>query len=72
METLKTVNSFHSLEVKRIKQLKKERNAIILAIITSGEMCRNRRFLGDSFGLSQKAVESGADIIVFLRRGFHG
>lgn len=53
-------------ELERIEQLKKEKNAIIL--------CHNYQrpdvqdaadFVGDSFGLSQKAASSGADIIVF-------
>lgn len=53
-------------EAKRIKQLKKERNAIILAHnYQRGEVQDIADFVGDSFGLSQKAVDSGAEIIVF-------
>ncbi|VVB55508.1 Quinolinate synthase A [uncultured archaeon] len=53
-------------EVKRIKQLKKERNAIILAHnYQRGEVQDIADFVGDSFGLSQKAVDSGAETIVF-------
>jgi quinolinate synthase len=53
-------------EVHRIKQLKKERNAIILAHnYQRGEVQDIADFVGDSFGLSQKAVLSGADTIVF-------
>ncbi|CAG1000809.1 partial Quinolinate synthase A, partial [Methanosarcinales archaeon] len=49
-------------EVKRIKQLKKERNAIILAHnYQRGEVQDIADFVGDSFGLSQKAVDSGAE-----------
>src|SRR5659263_683767 len=53
-------------EVKRIKQLKKERNAIILAHnYQRGEVQDIADFVGDSFGLSQQAIDSGAEIIVF-------
>ncbi len=53
-------------EVERIRQLKKERNAIILAHnYQRGDVQDIADFVGDSFGLSQKAVDSGADIIVF-------
>lgn len=53
-------------EANRIKQLKKERNAIILAHnYQRGEVQDIADFVGDSFGLSQKAVASGADTIVF-------
>jgi quinolinate synthase len=53
-------------EVERIRQLKKERNAIILAHnYQRGNVQDIADFVGDSFGLSQKAVSSGADIIVF-------
>ncbi len=53
-------------EVERIKQLKKERNAIILAHnYQRGDVQDIADFVGDSFGLSQKAVSSGADVIVF-------
>jgi quinolinate synthase len=50
----------------RIKQLKKEKNAIILAHnYQRGDVQDAADFVGDSFGLSQKAVSSGADVIVF-------
>lgn len=53
-------------EVSRIKQLKKEKNAIILAHnYQRKEVQEIADFVGDSFGLSQKAVDSKADIIVF-------
>ncbi len=53
-------------EVERIGQLKKERNAIILAHnYQRGDVQDIADFVGDSFGLSQKAVSSGADVIVF-------
>ncbi|MCX9025013.1 MAG: quinolinate synthase NadA [Candidatus Methanoperedens sp.] len=53
-------------EVERIRQLKKERNAIILAHnYQRGDVQDIADFVGDSFGLSQKAVDSGADVIVF-------
>ena len=53
-------------EVNRIKQLKKDKNAIILAHnYQRGEVQDIADFVGDSFGLSQKAVDSGAETIVF-------
>lgn len=53
-------------EASRIKQLKKEKNAIILAHnYQRSEVQDIADFVGDSFGLSQKAVDSSADIIVF-------
>lgn len=53
-------------EIRRIKQLKKEKNAIILAHnYQRGDVQDIADFVGDSFGLSQKAVSSGADVIVF-------
>jgi quinolinate synthase len=53
-------------EVNRIEQLKKERNAIILAHnYQRGDIQDIADFVGDSFGLSQKAVSSPADVIVF-------
>src|SRR3989304_4216080 len=53
-------------EYERITQLKIERNAIILAHnYQRGEVQDAADFVGDSFGLSQKAVSSGADMIVF-------
>jgi quinolinate synthase len=53
-------------EVERIRQLKKERNAIILAHnYQRGDVQDVADFVGDSFGLSKTAVSSGADVIVF-------
>jgi len=53
-------------EVKRIQQLKKEKNAIILAHnYQRSDVQDVADFVGDSFGLSQKAVLSGAGTIVF-------
>lgn len=53
-------------KVNRIKQLKKERNAIILAHnYQRGDVQDIADFVGDSFGLSKSAVSSGADVIVF-------
>lgn len=53
-------------EVERIRQLKKERNAIILAHnYQRGDVQDIADFVGDSFGLSKTAVSSGADVIVF-------
>ncbi len=54
------------MEINRIQQLKKERNAIILAHnYQRAEVQDIADFVGDSFGLSQTAVTSGADTIVF-------
>ncbi len=53
-------------EVNRIDKLRKEKNAIILAHnYQRAEVQDIADFVGDSFGLSQKAVSSHADIIVF-------
>lgn len=53
-------------EVERIRQLRKERNAIILAHnYQRGDVQDIADFVGDSFGLSKTAVSSGADVIVF-------
>ena len=53
-------------ELNRIKHLKKDKNAIILAHnYQRSDVQDAADFVGDSFGLSQKAVSSGADVIVF-------
>jgi quinolinate synthase len=49
-----------------IDQIKKERNAIILAhIYQRGEVQEIADFIGDSLDLSRKAVNTKADVIVF-------
>jgi len=53
-------------EVQRINQLKKDRNAIILAHnYQRSEVQDIADFVGDSFGLSKKASLSEAEVIVF-------
>ncbi len=53
-------------ELEKLSQLKKKRNAIILAHnYQRADVQDAADFVGDSFGLSQKAVASGADVIVF-------
>jgi quinolinate synthase len=52
--------------IDEILELKKSRRAVILAHnYQRGEVQDIADYVGDSFGLSRKAVESGAEVIVF-------
>ncbi|HII02677.1 TPA: quinolinate synthase NadA [Methanosarcinaceae archaeon] len=56
----------NDLIIAEIKRLKKERNAIILShYYTRREIQEVADFVGDSFSLCRKAVDSDADVIVF-------
>ncbi|MEJ6952495.1 quinolinate synthase NadA [Natronospora cellulosivora (SeqCode)] len=59
--------------IQEIEELKAERNAIILAhYYQPNEVQDIADYLGDSFGLSQKAATTNADLIVFCGVKFMG
>ncbi|MDR3206230.1 MAG: quinolinate synthase NadA [Candidatus Methanoplasma sp.] len=62
-----------STVTERILQLKKEKNAVILAHnYTSSDIQDAADYVGDSLGLSIRAAESDADVIVFCGVSFMG
>ncbi|MBQ9931759.1 MAG: quinolinate synthase NadA, partial [Firmicutes bacterium] len=58
---------------ERIAQLKKEKNAVIMAhYYVPGEVQEIADHVGDSFALAKSAKNSDADIIVFCGVSFMG
>lgn len=57
--------------IEKIKELKKQRNAVILAhYYTIGEVQDVADFVGDSLALSEKAAKTDADVILFAGVNF--